>query len=366
MKPTYDFIICGAGPVGLYAACLLHARGHSCCILEKHADLPSQSRAIGIHPPSIKLFDELGLVTTLVDAGLIISHAHVHVDRRKIATLDFSKLNHQFPFVLSLPQADLLRILRHHLEQLGIPIFWQSKVVQVEQATSQVSVALDDKTVISSHFLLACDGMHSTVRQYLKIPWRGVTYPDTYLMGDAIDCDPSNTAAAVYLGRSGLVESFPLPSAKRRWVIRQQSPDQDAAWRELSQTIIARTNETQVGNPQDDATFFHVHGYSAESLFCNRVILLGDAAHVVSPIGGQGMNLGWLRANDLLNDFNPAHLPQWQRNTQTAARRVRQQANWNMRIGRPQAFPRILAAMLRIYFSPPLVPIFRRRFTMTQ
>ena len=364
--PTYDFIICGAGPVGLYAACLLHARGHTCCILEKKTDLPTQSRAIGIHPPSITLFNELGIATTLVDAGLTISNAHVHVERKKIATLDFSKLKHEFPFILSLPQADLLRILRRHLENLGAPILWQREVAQVQQTESEVSVILNDETVMTGRYLLACDGMRSAVRQLLEIPWRGVTYPDTYLMGDAEDSDPSNTAAKVYLGRSGLVESFPLPNGKRRWVIRQQTPEQRAGWRELSQTIIERTDETNLGTAQSDSTFFHVHNYLADRLFSNRIILLGDAAHVVSPIGGQGMNLGWLRAKDLLNDFNPERLPKWQRNTLTIARGVSNQALWNMRMGRPQLFPGLFSAVVKLYLSPPLVSVFRRRFTMVQ
>ena len=363
--PTYDFIVCGAGPVGLYVACLLHARGHSCCILEKKTDLPTQSRAIGIHPPSIMLFNELGLASTLVEAGLPISHAQVHVERKQIAVLDFSKLKHEFPFILSLPQADLLRILRRHLENLGAPILWQREVAQVQQTESEVSVILNDETVMTGRYLLACDGMRSDVRQLLEIPWRGVTHPDTYLMGDAEDSDPSNTAAKVYLGRSGLVESFPLPNGKRRWVIRQQTPEHNAGWRELKQTIIERTNKSNLGAAQS-ATFFQVHSYLADRLFRNRVILLGDAAHVVSPIGGQGMNLGWLRANDLLNDFNPKRLPQWQRNTQTIARGVSQQALWNMRMGRTQKFPSLLSAMVRLYLSPPLVSVFRRRFTMIQ
>ena len=363
--PTYDFIVCGAGPVGLYVACLLHARGHSCCILEKKTDLPTQSRAIGIHPPSIMLFNELGLASTLVEAGLPISHAQVHVERKQIAVLDFSKLKHEFPFILSLPQADLLRILRRHLENLGAPILWQREVAQVQQTESEVSVILNDETVMTGRYLLACDGMRSAVRQLLEIPWRGVTHPDTYLMGDAEDSDPSNTAAKVYLGRSGLVESFPLPNGKRRWVIRQQTPEHNAGWRELKQTIIERTNKSNLGAAQS-ATFFQVHSYLADRLFRNRVILLGDAAHVVSPIGGQGMNLGWLRANDLLNDFNPNSLPQWQCNTQTIARAVSKQALWNMRMGRNQKFPSLLSAMVRVYLSPPLVPVFRRRFTMIQ
>ena len=368
--PTFDFVICGAGPIGLYAACLLHARGHSCCVLEKNAGLPTESRAIGIHPPSLQLFAELNLADVLIGAGCAMTQARVHVDRREVATLDFSKLDHPFPLILSLPQADLLRLLHNHLTDAGVPILWQHEVATIFQSSDEVAVRTTDGASVSGGCLLACDGAHSRIRSYLDVPWCGKTYADTYLMGDVRDETsdgekPNTGTAAVYLGRDGLVESFPLPSGQRRWVIRQQQPNPDAGWQELRDAVAERTGRTDLGVPDGEVSFFHVHGYSADALYQNRVILLGDAAHVVSPIGGQGMNLGWLRAHSLLNDFNPSKLPAWQKSTLDIADRVRRQAVWNMRLGRPQSHPLLLAAVLRLYFSPLCVAHFRRRFTMT-
>ncbi|WP_105035924.1 FAD-dependent oxidoreductase [Cryobacterium aureum] len=369
-----DVVIVGGGPVGAMLACVLAVGGLDVEVLEQR-DTPSfRSRAIGIHPPSLAALAAIGIADALLERAVRIREGEVRCDARRLGRLSFEKAAPAYPFVVALPQYETEALLRARFEQLRPGQYRRGVTVTAVQDDGDAVAVSTDTGAIEARYVIGADGARSRVREQAGITWRQLGRRETYLMGDFADPDSSDTGAVLYFERGGVVESFPLPGDRRRWVAMTDFLATDADSADLAALIRHRTG-VSVAEPLGAASSFAVQQRLAGSMCAGRILLAGDAAHQISPIGGQGMNLGWLDAVALAPALQRALLEpaaaasvlaHYDRTRRSAARRAALQAGFNMQMGRPAHGLRlgVRNAFVRTLTLPPANELVARAFTM--
>ena len=371
-----DVLIVGGGPVGLDLACRLVLAGLSVRVLEKRLEPTRHSRSIGIHPPALEVLAGIGVVDSLIAEGIQVASGLAHAGSKPIGRLAFERCPPPYRFVLAIEQWKTERILEARLRELAPGALRRGvEVTTLAQHEDGVSVETGDCTRYEADWLVGCDGKNSRVRDLIKLPFVGRAYDDPYIMGDFADNSGIGPRAAIFLTSGGLVESFPLPDAWRRWVVRTPLaiPGVDPAPDLVTALVIERTGFRPDPTTARMTSSFGVERRLAATMAHGRVLLAGDAAHVVSPIGGQGMNLGWLDAADAAPALVGAHQREcdapalfraYSNRRRLAADRAADRAEFNMWFGISSAIPALKFLAARLMLSPPLAGVFARRFTM--
>lgn len=381
-----DVVIIGGGPVGLFMAALLLQRGVAVTVLEQRIAPEPHSRAIGIHPPALEALGRIGVDQELVRRGVPIRRGLALSRGTILAEMSFAGVSERFPFVLSLPQNSTEAVLAERV--LGLSPEALRRGVRVTGLHDHGARVTIDACVdgmqerMSAPFVIAADGVRSAARTNLGVPLRCRDYPDRYLMGDFADCTAFGSDAALFLAGDGIVESFPLPAQRRRWVVRLSADDgthdgangaagPDAGW--LAREVRRRTGIDVDAGSQSMLSGFGVRARLARRMVSGRVILIGDAAHEISPIGGQGMSLGWLDALALaalvpgLLAGSRNGLADFERNRVRQAGRAARQSEINMALGRPLHGGLLAArngAIAAVAAVPAANRLVARRFTM--
>lgn len=363
----HDVAIVGAGAVGLLLACLLARRGLDVVVLERRRSPGGRTRAIGIHPPGLAVLNAAGVGAELRDAATPILRGIALCRGGELGRLDFDSP------VLSVPQQRTEQLLERRLAALAPGSLRRGvAVTDLRQRRSFVELTVEgSEEPLRARVCVGADGVRSTVRRLLGVAWRRRRGSAHYAMVDAASArgGPPD-AALLHLEPGGVVESFPLPEGRRRWVVRL--PQGTAPAPEEFAALIARRVGASI--PPTVPSAFTARQHVAATFARGRVVLAGDAAHEVSPIGGQGMNLGWLDALHLdraiasgLRRRSPApHLRRWARRRRAAARRATRRALFNMAMGAPATGTLLAArnALVRLLTRRPLATLLARSFTM--
>jgi 2-polyprenyl-6-methoxyphenol hydroxylase-like FAD-dependent oxidoreductase len=295
MPVDNDLVVVGAGPTGLSLALQASLMGVRVRIIDRRPEPRIWAPALAIHPRTMEILRGLGVADELVARGLSNVDLSVHGgDKSVTGTLGDLRLPvTEFPFVLFAPQPEVEAVLAERLAGIGVGVEWGSELRALTQGDGGVecSVAVDgEERIIDTRYVVGCDGAESTVRRQCGIEFRGRNYRDSIMIADIgpIDVLEPKTAHA-FLAPRGILFFFPLLSGKWRLIGPAPGDESPAGARALVRRHCR--GEIEVGGVAFIKVIRPQHRL-AGAYRRGRVFLAGDAAHVHSPAGAQGMNTG--------------------------------------------------------------------------
>jgi 2-polyprenyl-6-methoxyphenol hydroxylase-like FAD-dependent oxidoreductase len=306
-----DVLIVGAGPTGLMLANQLQRRGVRALIVDRNAGPSIRTKALGVQARTLEIYSQLGIVERALELGTRATGANLWVDAERAARVPLGDIGRDvspFPFLLILGQDDNERLLGDHLRGQGVSVLWDTELVGLAQSAEHVSAALKqaDGTTgeVKARWVAGCDGTHSAVRHLSNIDFPGAPYEHVFFVADTRVTGPMVPGELnVYLWRDGFHLFFPMRGADH-WRVVGIVPSELRAREDLGfDTLLASLREEVGGRLSSrECTWFstyRIHHRRAARFRDRRCFLLGDAAHIHSPVGAQGMNTGLQDAYNL-------------------------------------------------------------------
>jgi len=291
-------VVVGAGPTGLALACGLRAAGVDVRVFDKAAGPAVTSRALGLQPRGVEVLDRLGALGDLPDRGLPIRSVTINVDGRELASFPVGQpTGLGGPRGLIMSQADIEGALRDRLFALGGDIEWDRGVDGLARVRDGVTVCLDDGSEFDAAWVVGADGAHSVVRKAVGIGFPGVPIVEQFLLADVhADIDRPREGAVSWLRGDAALAAFPLPG-NDLWRVMAPAPTEfgdEPAPQAIVDYLASRLAAEAAGTIDSTVwtSTFRIQRRLADGYRRGRVLLAGDAAHIHSPLGGQGMNTG--------------------------------------------------------------------------
>ena len=302
-------LIVGAGPTGLTAALELSRLGVPVRIVDRAPHPSPTSRALAVQARTLELLRVRGVGDEMLSAGHRASAAALHAGGRELASIELFRMSSDFNFILMLAQSETERLLTEQLARQGVKVDRGVEVTAVNSGSDgePVRVTLEGAhgagETLSANYVIAADGPHSTLRKALAMDFPGRTLPHNYVLADLhIDGDVVADQVSIFLAAGGFVALFPMGAHRFRLMATDPhglvAADSDPSVEHL-QTLYDRVVHVPARlHDLNWSSRFRINSRHVRALRSGRVYFGGDSAHVHSPAGGQGMNLG---IQDMIN-----------------------------------------------------------------
>jgi 4,5-epoxidase len=311
-----DVLIVGAGPTGLTLACLCRRLGMQIRIIDKNAGPSTTSKAIGLQYRISEVLATMGIVDRFLAKGGSPTPVNIYHGDKKLVTFHFDLPRHEsgknafVPKPILIPQSETESILGKLLVERGGKVEWGKEFVEFSQDSSSVlsMVHSADGTgeEIQSHWLVSCEGSHSVIRKQAGFTFEGKSYPLSFALADVeADWTLNHNENHVWMHQDGSFAALPLPEAKNTWRLFFEVSENESLTKTLTLSVIKHLVILRSGllsvnlkNPRWISEF-KINCRMVNHYRNNRVFIAGDAAHIHSPTGGQGITTGIQDATNL-------------------------------------------------------------------
>jgi 2-polyprenyl-6-methoxyphenol hydroxylase-like FAD-dependent oxidoreductase len=372
MEPP--ILIVGAGPTGLVLALWLAKSAIPFRIIEKNSGPGQASRAMAVQARTLEFYRQLGIADQIIDAGIKMNALKLRKGSREIASLPFTNISSDispFPFVLSFPQDDHERMLTRFLQDLDVHVEWNTQLVGFNHDDSSVRATLrknDAEESAEFAYLCGCDGAHSTVRQNLKLGFPGGTYEESFYVADVQAAGiVFNQNVNICVSPGSFMLAFPVRSSgmfRLIGVIPNELSGREHITFDDIRPYVKQQMDVDVQNVNWFSTY-RVHHRVADHFRQGCVFIAGDAGHVHSPAGGQGMNTGigdavnlaWKLADVIRGRANTAILDTYESERIAFARTLVATTD---RIFETVVGTGVTSKFFRRFFAPDVAPLLLR------
>lgn len=297
-----DVLISGAGPTGLMLACQLARHNVPFVIVDKNDGPSVTSKAMVVQARTLELYDQMGIASQALEAGHRARATEIHIKGKHVATLplgDIGKNVSPFPFVLNLGQDQNERILGEKLKSMGAHVQWKTELVDFKDndgITSTLRCGAESKS-LRSRFIVGCDGAHSAVRHVTKIDFPGAPYEQVFFVADITARGiEAHRNLNIFIQPAGFHLLFPLPGDNHFRLIgilpEEIREKADLTFQELTAALAPQLGDGFTIVDHGWWSRYRISHRCARTFRKGRALLAGDAGHIHSPAGGQGMNTG--------------------------------------------------------------------------
>lgn len=374
-----DVVIVGAGPTGLSLACQFVRHGIDFVIVEKSEGVTPFSKALGVHARTLEIYEQLGLAQRAIEQGTIAGKTRLLQGGEVRGEVNLSEVGRglsAYPFMLVLEQNKNEQLLYEHLRKHSRDVLWQTELESFSQSVSGVTALVknsagDSQTIVAK-YLVGCDGPKSSVRRALGLTFEGSTFERLFYVADAqIDWKYGHDALHVCLAKNSVVAFFPMRGEQRYRIVGSFPEGLDKDEGEILYEEIERRIKEEAEIELDIShvnwfSVYKVHTRHVNKFSEGRCFVAGDAAHIHTPAGGQGMNTGiqdaynlaWKmafvlkgRADErILKTYNEERLPNAQRLAESTDRMFDLAAgtDWLFGLIRTTVFPPLAKYILAL------------------